>query len=104
MQTYSAQNPFEQADSLSTALTGIVSENSKMFDTYFNNFAKEIGDLTSIDSAVVMEAFKDVHFGTPFPLSCVPNLAEAGKVYNKALEKVDTEKSAIESTSHALDG
>ena len=75
-----------------------------MFDTYFSNFAKEIGDLTSIDSAVVMEAFKDVNFGKPFPLSCVPNLAEAGKVYNNALEKVDTEKSTIETTSHALDG
>lgn len=104
MQTYSAQNPFEQPDTLSTALTGIVEENSEMFDTYLNNFAKEIAALTETDAAVVIESFKDVNFGAAFPLSCVPNLSEAGKNYNNALAKVESEKLAIVATSHGLDG
>ncbi|KAL7014898.1 hypothetical protein ACKWTF_016182 [Chironomus riparius] len=104
MQTYSAQNPFEQPDILSTALSGIVSGNTEMFTTYLNNFAKEIAALTETDVAIVTEAYKSAQFGSPFPLSCIPNLAEAGNVYNNALGKVDDEKSAIERTSHGLDG
>ena len=103
MQTYSAQNPFEQSDSLSTALDGIVSENTGMLETYLNNLAKEIAGVTETEAVVVNEAFKDVNFGSPFPLSCIPNLAEAGKVYKNALAKIDDEKSAIEASSHGLE-
>lgn len=102
MQSHLAKNPFQQQDELSAALDVIVAENSNMLEVYLNNLSREISELTDVPQGVVDEAFKSADFAAPFPLDCVTNLSDAGKVFEKMHKKVSDEEAAMKNASQSV--